>query len=461
MIRKWMSILLALLLAVMAPVCALADRQNTLTVIPGDALSADEAIADLSEVLSLTYVDGAESIALSAALAEQDMLTIALSADETGLYVYSDLLSDDVLYVTWEDSIALLSQMAAAEMGEEYAAVLQQNLEMQLDQLLQLGAAPVAVAVSPEESMEEIQKMFADDPAMLDYVQKTIDGMTIEEGSFADPKRDMATGRIAMNMTNEDLLVLCDSATVRTSIEEAIKAENPELTGDDLAAAVDSALEEVRQIYTNMEMEAGMSVYTVDDGEEIVGMELYVPMTMEMDGVKETFVLQADYNRLTMDNGVSFKANLETGFPDEEDGMISLMYDHYKGADELYTSDGMLALLAGGQQFTITYDATTEGRVRTRLADVYYRDGAAAIVEPAASERPLITFKVLSQDADSDVIKTIEKADSTTAVNLLALNEAELNELMMDIQVRFTQIYSNVLSNLPASVLRLLMGSME
>ena len=33
-----------------------------------------------------------------------------------------------------------------------------------------------------------------------------------------------------------------------------------------------------------------------------------------------------------------------------------------------------------------------------------------------------------------------------------------MNNLMADIQVRFTQIYTNVLSNLPASVLTMLMN---
>ena len=56
MIRKWMTTLLALLLAVMLPVCAMADKQHTLTIIPGDDLRSIQEVAELSDVLSLSYI---------------------------------------------------------------------------------------------------------------------------------------------------------------------------------------------------------------------------------------------------------------------------------------------------------------------------------------------------------------------------------------------------------------------
>jgi len=43
MIRKWMTTLLAMLLAMMLPLCALADTQHTLTILPGDALATEQA----------------------------------------------------------------------------------------------------------------------------------------------------------------------------------------------------------------------------------------------------------------------------------------------------------------------------------------------------------------------------------------------------------------------------------
>lgn len=458
MIRKWMATLLALMLAVMVPVCAMADRQHTLTVIPGDVLAATQAFADLADVLSLTCVYSDEAGALSAALSGEEMLTISAAPEEGGLYLCSELLGDEVLYIDMEEVMAMFMQLAEAEMGEEFAEVFKQSMEAQTTQL---AAAPAAVVVDPEESLKQAQEMFADDPGMLAYIERVISEIDVEEGSFAASGRDTATGRMAMNLTEEDLLAICDSKFFRTTIEEAVKSENPELAGEELEAAVNSTVEEVRQIYANMDMEAGLSVYTVDDFETIVGLEMYVPMTIDVEGEKVSFVMQIDYNRLTDDGGVSYKANVEMGVPEEDGGMITVLFDHYKGADEKYTSEGLLGLLVDDVLFTITYDATTTDYVRTRLAGVYYREGATAIIKPAASERPLISFQVVSKEADPSILEKVESATTETAVDVLKLSEEGLNELMTVVQTRALQLYSKVMTKLPDSVLELIVASAE
>ena len=53
MIRKRLTVLHSLLLAMALPLAALADTQHTLTIIPGDDMAAIPAVADLFDVLSL------------------------------------------------------------------------------------------------------------------------------------------------------------------------------------------------------------------------------------------------------------------------------------------------------------------------------------------------------------------------------------------------------------------------
>lgn len=61
MTRKLITTLLCLVLAVALPLAALADTRHTLTLIPGDDLSAVPAIADLCDALSLTLTKGEKS----------------------------------------------------------------------------------------------------------------------------------------------------------------------------------------------------------------------------------------------------------------------------------------------------------------------------------------------------------------------------------------------------------------
>ena len=106
MTRKLITTLLCLVLAVALPLAALADTRHTLTLIPGDDLSAVPAIADLCDALSLTLTKGEKSGGLTLSVGGEDIATVALGADSNGVYVESTLLGDDVYYVNWDDGFA-------------------------------------------------------------------------------------------------------------------------------------------------------------------------------------------------------------------------------------------------------------------------------------------------------------------------------------------------------------------
>ena len=69
MLRNCLKTLLCVLLVLMLPLCALADVQHSLKVIPGSGMGPDQAVADLMDAISLKLTQGAKSGALTIALA--------------------------------------------------------------------------------------------------------------------------------------------------------------------------------------------------------------------------------------------------------------------------------------------------------------------------------------------------------------------------------------------------------
>ncbi|MBR3874198.1 MAG: hypothetical protein IKJ26_08510 [Clostridia bacterium] len=466
MIRKWLTTLMALLLAVMLPVCALADTQHTFSVIPGDAMPMDQAIVDLLDCLSLTFVQGKESGALTVNVADEPILMIGATADVTGLYVQSNILSDDVLYVTWDDAFAVIGQVIAVQVEPSEAELMQQMMDQYKQMIvmaLQTGVQPAQTATM-EEGIAAVKEMFKDDPGMAEYVENIYSDLTNEAGVFTAEGRDAATGKQTLKMDNEDLLAICDTNYMRSIVEQIVTSEAPELTGDELSKATDAALEEVRQIYRDMDFNATVTIYTVDDGMTIVGLEMDMPMTItatytDENGTEQTdkanVVVNMNYDRLTDANGVSHKAGMIMTMDDQQAAEIA--FNLYKGADGVST--GSLAMLADGEEITVLYKAANDGDVRARRADLYLRSGATAIIEPAASARPIIGFSVITEPADPAVLKALEEANSETAVNVMKLSEEQMNELISGVETRAMQLVYTAMSKLPASVMKMLMNS--
>ncbi len=468
MIRKCLAVLLALVMSLMIPLGALADDQHTFTIIPGDVFASEEAICDLLNVLSFTLTTAEESGALSIGVGGENVLTFAMKTDTTGLYVHSNILSDDVLYITWEDAIAIVTQLMAAELNEEEAQAVQQTLEQMQQGMLEPFNQPSAAAVSPEEGLKQAKEMYADDPGMIAYIERIYSKMTTEMGEFTSPYRDTATMKQTIVMTNEDMLMVCDTNMMRSTIEQTVLAEYPNLKGEELAEAVEEVLDETREVFRSMEMTVTVTAYFADDGMTLVGMEMDFPMSMRestsnLDGesvggkASEQISMTMFYNRLTDPNGVSYKAGMTMN--ENGSNLAEVAFDLYRGADGV--SKGSLAMLVEGKEITVTYNAANAGTVRTRRADLYVRTGASAIIEPAASDRPLISFQVVSQPADPALLADIEKADSSSAVNLLKLSEKELESLLTDIEARAMQILFAAMGNLPPSVIMMLTNSVQ
>lgn len=473
MIRKLITTLLCLLLTAALPLAALADTQHELEIIPGDGIAALPPAGDFCEALGLTFTRGEKSAALTLSISDTPIATVALGVDMDALYVQSSLLGDDVFYVGWEDGFdflenlfkaALEGQAAAGgtEVDEAAIEAVEQMLEAYKQQIMLAVAAGAdgmtrgMISVdTPEEMMEKIGKIFDDDDGMLDFYAGLLEKITFEEGEFKDDERDTATIHMSMTLTGEDMAGVCDTQYMRNAMEMALKAENPTLEGEALDAMVEEALEEARKVYEDGDISIVLNVYAADGGETIVGMDM--GMEMSITGEEpEQVGFNMNYDRLTGQNGENHRADLSITADGEELGQIAFQLD--RGADGV--SDGFLAMLVQSQQITFVYHGHNEEDQRLRTLDIYARDNATAIIEPAASDRPVIGFRLTSGQVESSVLDQIDDATPDTAINALNLSAKDLEALVTEIQARVTQAVFSAVANLPESVSQLFAGTM-
>lgn len=468
MLRKWMTMLLALMLAFMLPVTALADRQYTLTVIPGDLLASEQIIADLCQTTAIRLTKGERSGALTLVMNGEPMATIGLSADDTGLYAASADLLEDVLYVSWDDLFALMADGMMAmyeEAGMDDAAL--QAVTASVDSaktgISSLFTETVSdkpySAETMEESLQSVEEIFPDDPAMVAFVNGLEDNIVIEEGQFTSDVHDTADGKIVFTMDGKDLADLFDTDYMRSMMMEVAAAGGEEMTEAEVREFAAEMCEMLKKLYAESDFAMIMEMFTANEGEALVGvdMDMHMNIDTQLEGeqMKASMTMNADYNRLSGSNGISHEAAASLTVDGEAIAAEFTMLDGADGADKC-----MLGFLVDGEELVITYRATApENAVRERRVAVYLRSGATAILEPAASDRPIIGFKLVSEPAPEEVLAALENASEANSVNVLKLSEEEMQQMLTKVLSSGEQIYYNILGALPTSVLNLLAES--
>lgn len=470
MIRKWMALLLSLLLVMMLPLSALADRQHTLTVVPGELIGSQQAVADLLGVLDLRLTEGDRSGALTIMLNDQDIATLGLTADTTGLYVSSNIIGADVLYVTWEDGFAFLTDQVMIRLKEQgIDQATMQAIESTLEEAkttivagIGAGTAVAAQPASPatiEESMAMVEEMFPGDEQMAAYIKSIYEDVSVEDGVFPSEKRDTADQKYRMTMDEADLLTLCETDYMRNMVTEQLAAQNQQATEAEIKAAADEVMAEVKALYEESGFEMIMEMYTQDAGQTLVGMDMIMNMSLdagEVEGEKLQTSMQmaAVYDRLTDENGVSYKATAGIA---ADSSKAEFSFNLNKGNNGV--SEGMLGVLAEGEEIVITYEAeNTAPDTRVRGAALYMRSGANAILEPAASDRPMISFVLKSEPADESVLNALDTAKPETSVNVMKLSDEAMQALGNQIMANGMQVLYTALGQLPTSVLTMVMN---
>ncbi len=462
MFRKWITVVLCLMLSVMLPVAALADTQHTFSVVPGEALGSQQAVTDLLDVLALRVTEGENSGALSVLLNDQQIVTLGLKADETGLYAGSELLGDDVFYVTWEDGFACLSELLAATLAESGVdEAMLQELDAGLAEVKtgilaavqKVPEQPAAPALM-EENLKTVEAMFPNDPAMVEYIKGLYDTMTIEEGAFTAEDRDAADQKYRLVMDEADLTGVCETQYMKNILRETIAMEMPEASQDEVDSALESTLAEMKTFCEEIDFEMIVEMYTLDAGSTLVGLDMIINMNAEAAG-QGTAQMAGLYKRLTGETGVSHKADAAMAAEGEK---MEFVFELQQGVDG--ASEGLLGMLAGGEEVVVLF--TAEGKPEERLKrsfELYLRSGATAILEPSAGARPVLGVRMVTEPAPAETLDALENARGETSVNVLGLSEVQLKELTNQISLNATQILYTALGQLPTSVLQLLMGS--
>ena len=471
MIRKWMALLLSLLLVMMLPLSALADRQHTLTVVPGELIGSQQAVVDLLNVLDLRLTEGDRSGALTIMLNDQDIATLGLTVDTTGLYVSSNIIGADVLYVTWEDGFAFLTDQVMirlTEQGIDQATMqaIESSLEEAKTTIVAGIGAGTAVVTQPsapatiEESMAMVEEMFPGDEQMAAYIKSLYEDISVEAGVFASEKRDAADQKYRMTMDEADLLTLCETDYMRNMVTEQLAAQNQQATEAELKAAADEVMAEVKALYEESGFEMIMEMYTQDAGQTLVGMDMIMNMSLDAGEVTEgeklqtTMQMAAVYDRLTDENGVSYKATAGIA---ADSSKAEFSFNLNKGNNGV--SEGMLGVLAEGEEIVITYEAeNTAPDTRVRGAALYMRSGANAILEPSASDRPMISFVLKSEPADESVLNALDTAKPETSVNVMKLSDEAMQALGSQLMANGMQVLYTALGQLPTSVLTMVMN---
>lgn len=453
MIRKWMTTLLCLMLALALPLCAMADTQTTMQITLGDELVSQQAIKDLFDTLSFTITGGDKAGALTVNVANTGVVTVAGSVDENGLYLGSELLGETVYYISWDELFTLMdAAMESSAEGDELAAA-QQSMEQFKTALMALiaGEESPDQSTDAEANKDAVLAQFADDPAMQAWLQTIMDKAVVENGEFAAEGRDVAAVKSSMTMTAEDLLPLFDTDYMRNSVKSGLQSSEENMTAEELEKLTDEVLAQSRQVIADSDFLMTMETYADEANENLIGMDMKMTMTVKEDGeVEGALAMLLDYDRLTADAGVSHKGNLFITVSDDDETMTMLGQLDMLSGDLL---EGNAALLVDGTEITLHFATDADGAVSVSL---YQRSNATSIIEPAASARPLITFTFTTGEADDAVLSQVKAANAQNAVNILTLSGDDLQALSETVQSNAMSVMFQALSLMPSSVMQLL-----
>ena len=482
---KLLAILLALLCALL-PLSAMAATEYSVQLIPGDDMASVPAVKDLCDALTLRLLQGENSGMLTLNLSGEDVFSAAARMTGDGLYLDSALLGDKPVYASAEDIGQVLTQLASAEEGMTQETLNQikpmiVHLFSQAGMMSELkGMALADPSVTPpaelksDELREQLQKLYGDDPAMLDYVLGILDRAEITEGSFTSDAHDPATQSIKITLTKDDVAKLQGSSTVRKALTQ---------TG---AVTEEEAAAELKKAMDNMEkMDVVMTLYA--DDSHLVALEMTMDSAMTVtddDGEteRESVQMTAAYNRLTKDGVMNHSATMMLGEDGETEADLAFVLTEEDGSYTLDgamnevddgkekpiltvkgmltvadgKADGWLALLADETQITFTYAASVEGDSTDRVMALYVRENAVALTELAASERPLFSLRLkTTENADDSALKAIEAATAETALQPLQMSDEEATEYLTSISTNATKLLYAALSKLPSSVIEL------
>lgn len=498
MFRKILASVLCLMLALAMPLSSLAATDVTLKIIPGADLAAmDENVSSIFNNLFLRVVSDDNGAMLALESNSGEIVSGAFTGDENGFYVASPLLGDRTLYFTMEDLSAFMVQMmkdsgmSDAELAEFEAAMSQMTtggMNGGMNMAALYSDDDMDLTSFNDPASVNYEEIFADDPAMLQYIESMLAKMVVTEGDFTDAAHNPATTKTEMTMTSEDMALIFDSKMVKDMYGSM--AQSAGMDADEFIATM-------KDVYSQLNPVINMTY--LSNGDELCAMEMDMVMkgdvTVELPGENGQTTTETEHIDMTMDMTANVLTQGETDVMDmvmnmtagdgdkpetlvftmqvaendeadsfafvgnmklEEENIMDLQGVFTEGEDDAIK--GWFAILFEGQQVTVTVEGKETNDVYDMVLGIGVRENAAAIVEPTWSDDAMISFAVQVKEVETpDMLKKLAAATPETSVQLLQMTEQELQNEISAISGDAMGALFTGLGNLPPELLSLLM----
>ncbi|MBP3649864.1 MAG: hypothetical protein J6K73_08785 [Clostridia bacterium] len=494
MFRKILASVLCLMLALAMPLTSLAATDIALRIIPGSELAAaDETVSSIFNNLLLRIIVEDESGLLAVESPTGEIASAGIRADENGLYVASPFLGDRVLYFTLEDiSAFMVEMMRQSGASEEDIAAFEQAMgQMTMPAGAQNAAGTSISSMMAADDLDDMtpEQLYADDPAMLQFIQNIESKMVVTEGNFTDAAYNPATTKTEVVINSEDMMLIFDSEMVKEIYGSM--AQSSGMTTDEL-------IKMVKDVFSQLDMTYNIVSYT--NGDELCAMQMDMIMkgdvtleTTDANGNTSTdtatfdMTMDLDMNVLTtgdvetmtvttvMNDQASTDSPETIGFDmniSNDDAADTVAFDGklteaedtvalFQGAFAEGEDDaikGWVGILAENEQVTFTIDGKETNDVYDAMVSFYFRENSTAIVEPTWSDSPLFSFAVQVKDVPTpELLNKLNAATPATSVQLLQMDESQLNDEVSAISGDAMSALFTGLGNLPSDLMSLIM----
>lgn len=446
--RKLLTMLLCLLLVVALPISSLAAAtERTFTIEAGDELvSAAPEVKDLLDVLAIKMItdEQGNSGAFVLSLDDVDVLTASARVETEGLYVQTNAVSEDVLFISWVDVAKAIEKNVEAT-GAIDINEMMEGIRQSVESVQNLPE--VGVQAAPTDLQNSAFFMSNGDAELQKLVQETIDSMTVTSGTFEDALYDAADEKIELTITSDFYVKLMDTPTVREELEGNLAASNATLTDEELDEAVQVQLDKMKQGLIDADMKIDLTMLQAQ-GQPVMVNVVYTMKNAVVEGETKDVQVDMVYRRLTTADGITHKGE-------------AVMVDAHMTLDAIERTDksasGVLHMLSEGSQVTFQYEKTHMDEGNNHMLAVYNRENAVSVVELAASDRPMLTFNVQSKTVDGAVLKAVNDATVETSVTPMQMTGAEQEAFLLDAQTNLMRVFMGVMSYLPTSILQMFM----
>ena len=297
--RYWARILCMLLVALL-PVSALAavpgvemleqaradgkEIVTTLSFVPGTALSADQAVADLSATTSLriqTLPNGCSGLTL--VMDNTDIATIQTRTDNDGLYVASTLLGEENLYLSWSDLLDLIGNALkeSGAVGEDQLSMMKTNFDKLLAGGSAIPAATETEAVLTEEDIyAQITKAMGGDEGYVNWIKEIRSHAVVTKGEYTGENRDTADTKTEMTITQDDYASLLDVPYFRNQAKQQLINSYTDLSSEEAEAKAEEEIVKMQAEIRAMTITVPVTIYTKGNN-ELVAVEVHALIVEE------------------------------------------------------------------------------------------------------------------------------------------------------------------------------------